>query len=73
LRRNEAKRLSELKRVASLFSNYGRTALVAFVVRGVGPSNLGRLLSFLSQGEDVFYRELMEEEKKFLRYRKFWQ
>ncbi|BCS92034.1 DEAD/DEAH box helicase [Metallosphaera javensis (ex Sakai et al. 2022)] len=73
LNRKEQKRLSELKSIASLYSNYGRIAFLALAVRGIGPTNLGRVLRSLSQGEDKFYQTLMEEERKFIRYRKYWQ
>nr|WP_252896491.1 helicase-related protein [Metallosphaera hakonensis] len=73
LKGREKKRISELKSISSLYSNYGKTAFMALAVRGVGPTNLGRVLSSLSQGEDKFYQTLMEEEKKFIRYRKYWQ
>ncbi len=73
MRRKEQKKLEELKIVSSLFSQYKRYALVALAVRGVGPSNLGRALSRLSDGEEAFLKGLLEEEKKFLKNRKYWQ
>lgn len=69
----ERKRLSELKLISSLFTNYGRMTFLALAVRGIGPSNLANVLRYLSQGEDKFYEKLMEEERKFIRYRKYWQ
>ncbi|MBW9141780.1 MAG: DEAD/DEAH box helicase [Candidatus Aramenus sp.] len=73
MKRGEVKKLEELRTVASLFSQYKRSALMALAVRGVGPSNLGRALSRLSDGEEAFLKGLLEEEKRFLRNRKYWQ
>ncbi|QKQ99816.1 DEAD/DEAH box helicase [Metallosphaera tengchongensis] len=69
----ERRKLDDLNLISSLFSNYGKIAFVALAVRGVGPSNLGRIMRTLSQGEATFYQTLMEEERKFIRYRKYWQ
>ncbi|MEM3350264.1 MAG: DEAD/DEAH box helicase [Saccharolobus sp.] len=69
----ERKKLEALKVIASLFSSYGKHTFIALAANGVGPSNLGRILSKLSEGEDKFYLAIMEEEKKFLRTRKYWQ
>ncbi|MEM3516074.1 MAG: helicase, partial [Saccharolobus sp.] len=69
----ERKKLEALKIIASLFSSYGKHTFIALAANGVGPSNLGRILSKLSEGEDKFYLAIMEEEKKFLRTRKYWQ
>ncbi|NON63552.1 DEAD/DEAH box helicase [Acidianus sp. RZ1] len=73
LKRNEIKRLNELKTVSSLFSYYKKFAAIGISARGVGPGNLGRILRSLTQGEDKFYEAILEEEKKFLRTRKYWE
>ncbi len=71
--KGEAKALENMRRVASLFSSFGRNALIALATPGVGPSNMGRVLSKLSDSEEDFYLSLIEEEKRFLKNRKFWQ
>lgn len=73
LKKNEQYRLKELINIASLFSTYRKNAAIAIAVNGVGPNNLGRVLSKLSEGEEKFYQALMEEEKKFLKYKKYWE
>ncbi|MFP3162821.1 MAG: DEAD/DEAH box helicase [Acidianus hospitalis] len=73
LKRLESKKLEELRTISSLFSRYGKYAFVALAVPGVGPSNAGRVLSKLSDGEEKFYLALIEEEKKFLRNSKYWK
>jgi ATP-dependent Lhr-like helicase len=73
LSKTEIKRLNELKIIASLFSQYKKYAFIALSVRGVGSTNLGRVLSKLSEGEGAFYQNLFDVEKKFLKNRKYWQ
>lgn len=69
----EMKKLKELKIIASLFSQYKKYALIALSARGVGSTNLGKALSKLSEGEESFYQNLFNVEKKFLKNRKYWQ
>jgi ATP-dependent Lhr-like helicase len=73
LDKDEKKLLENVKKVASFFSSYGRNALIALATPGVGPSNIGRALIKLGEGEEQFYTALLEEERRFLKNRKFWQ
>ncbi|AWR94516.1 DEAD/DEAH box helicase [Acidianus brierleyi] len=73
LSKTEMKKLKELKIIASLFSQYKKYALIALSARGVGSTNLGKALSKLSEGEESFYQNLFNVEKKFLKNRKYWQ
>ncbi len=72
LKGNEKRKLEDLKTIASLFSSYGKHAFIALSANGIGPSNLGRVLSKLSEGEDRFYLAIMEEEKRFLKTKQYW-
>ncbi len=73
LSKAEVKSLDNVRRVASLFSTYGKNALIALATPGVGPSNMGRVLSRVSDGEESFFLSLIDEERKFIKNRKFWQ
>ncbi len=73
LSKPEEKSLDNVRRVASLFSTYGKNAFIALATPGVGPSNMGRVLSRISDGEESFFLSLIDEERKFLKNRKFWQ
>ncbi|WP_016731975.1 DEAD/DEAH box helicase [Saccharolobus islandicus] len=68
----EKRQLEDLKRIASFFPDYGKYTLIALATNGVGPSNLGKVLSKLSEGENEFYMALIDEEKRFIRTRKYW-
>lgn len=71
LNRSEREKLNELKLTADLFANYKRWAVIGLVTNGVGPHNLGRIIHKLMEGEEKFYEALIEEERKFLRAKKF--
>ncbi|WP_188848391.1 DEAD/DEAH box helicase [Sulfodiicoccus acidiphilus] len=74
LKSEDLRRLKELRKVASLTVDYGKYAAIALSARGVGPSNLDRVLSKLrSGGEDAFYQAILEAEKNFLKYKRYWQ
>ncbi|BCU66655.1 helicase [Sulfolobales archaeon HS-7] len=72
LHKEEREKIEEIKITSSLFSTYRKLAAVAFVTPGVGPHNMGRMLSKLSQGEDAFYKTLLDAERNFIRNRKYW-
>nr|WP_240931130.1 DEAD/DEAH box helicase [Acidianus sulfidivorans] len=73
LKRNEIYKLEEMQKIASLFSRFGKNTFIALATNGVGPSNLGRVLSKSAEGEEKFYLALMQEEKRFLKYKKYWE
>ncbi len=73
LKGKENKKLREVKEVASYYPRFNKYVAIAIAARGVGPGNLGRVLSALDRGEDEFFKAILEEEKRFLRTRKYWQ
>jgi len=56
---------------AELFLAYGIKACFAVAGYGVGLSNAKRVL-FLNKPEDELIKDIIEEEKKFIRTRRFW-
>ena len=73
LKGKENKKLREVQAVASYYPRFNRYVALAIAARGVGPGNLSRVLSALDRGENEFFRAILEEEKRFLRTRKYWQ
>jgi len=71
LNKDERVKLNELKLTADLFASYKKWAVIGLAANGVGPHNLGRIISKLRDGEEKFYEALIEEEKKFLRAKKY--
>ncbi|AHC51164.1 helicase [Sulfolobus acidocaldarius SUSAZ] len=71
--KNEKKRFEILQNISSMFSTYKKYVAIGLSARGVGINNIGKVLNKLSDGEDRFFESLLEEERKFLRTRKYWQ
>ncbi|PVU72519.1 helicase, partial [Sulfolobales archaeon SCGC AB-777_J03] len=69
----ENRKLRELKATASYYPQFGKYVALAIAARGVGAGNLARVLAELDKGEEAFFKAVMEEEKRFLRTRKYWQ
>ncbi|MCQ4336747.1 MAG: helicase, partial [Sulfolobales archaeon] len=69
----ENRKLRELKATASYYPQFGKYVALAIAARGVGAGNLARVLAELDKGEEAFFKAIMEEEKRFLRTRKYWQ
>jgi ATP-dependent Lhr-like helicase len=69
----ENRKLRELKATASYYPQFGKYVALAIAARGIGAGNLARVLAELDKGEEAFFKAVMEEEKRFLRTRKYWQ
>lgn len=69
----ERKRLNESRKIESLFSSFGKKAVVALTTFGVGAETAGRVLSRLRKSDEEFYIDLLEAQKNFIKNRKFWR
>ncbi len=69
----ERRLFNELREAANLVLSYGRRAVEALSVTGVGPTTARRVLQKLTFGEEAFYRALVEAEQRYLRTRRFWE
>jgi ATP-dependent Lhr-like helicase len=70
---DEQERLTERAyRSASLVQAHGKRAVIAMAARGVGPDNAARIISKLREDEDDFYRDLLEQERRYARTQSFW-
>lgn len=67
------KKYLDLLRHASLVEAYGQRAVAALSVYGVGASTAARVLAHLNPDEDLFYCELMEAQKQFIRTKGYWK
>lgn len=73
LKGEDAKRLRELREAADLVLTFGKYALYALSVRGVGPKTARRVLSQLAYGEEAFFKALVEAEQRYLKTRRYWR
>jgi ATP-dependent Lhr-like helicase len=72
LSKKELKRLETLKTISSLYSQFGKYVAIGYSVPGVSINGLSKALGELRNGEDKFFEALLEEERKFLKTRKYW-
>ncbi len=69
---DEKTELAKARRSADLVLSYGRRAIVAQAVYGIGPQTAARILARMEEDEESFYRELLEAKLKFITTRPFW-
>jgi ATP-dependent Lhr-like helicase len=72
LTEEELKELSQARRKADLVLSYGKNAIRALEVKGVGPETASRILGRMHPDEDEFYLDLLKAKIQFLRTREFW-
>ncbi len=60
------------RRKADLILSYGKNAIGALEVKGVGPETASRILGKMHPSEDEFYLDLIKAKIQFLRTREFW-
>ena len=64
--------LAKARRGADLVLSYGRRAVIAQAVYGVGPQTAARILARMHEDDERFYKELLEAKLKFIETRPFW-
>jgi ATP-dependent Lhr-like helicase len=73
LAEEELKELSRTRRMADLALSYGRKAVVALEVKGVGPETASRILGKMHPKEDEFYMDLLKAKIQYLKTRQYWE
>jgi ATP-dependent Lhr-like helicase len=68
----ELKELSTARRKADLILSYGKQAVKALQVKGVGPETASRILGKMHPNEEQFYMDLLKAKIQYLRTREFW-
>jgi hypothetical protein len=69
---DELKELSQARRKADLILSYGKQAVRALQVKGVGAETASRILGKMHPNEDDFYMDLLKAKIQYLRTREFW-
>jgi ATP-dependent Lhr-like helicase len=69
----ELKELTEARRTADLVLSYGKKAIIALEVKGVGPQTASRILGKMHPREDEFYMDLLKAKIQYLRTREYWE
>jgi len=68
----ELKELTQARRKADLILSYGKQAVRALQVKGVGPETASRILGKMHPQEEQFYVDLLKAKIQYLRTREFW-
>lgn len=64
--------LAKARRTADLVLSYGKKAVVAMSVYGVGSQTAAKILARMHDDEESFYRDLLEAKLKFITTRPYW-
>jgi ATP-dependent Lhr-like helicase len=64
--------LAKSRRSADLVLSYGRRAVIAQCVYGIGPQTASRILAKMHDNEREFYKDLLEAKLHFITTRQFW-
>ncbi|MDH5375261.1 MAG: hypothetical protein OEW95_05540, partial [Candidatus Bathyarchaeota archaeon] len=73
LTEEELEGLTHARRTADLILSYGKNAIMALEVRGVGPETAFRILGKMHQKEGEFYMDLLKAKIQYLRTREYWE
>jgi ATP-dependent Lhr-like helicase len=73
LTEEELKELTNARRTADLILSYGKKAVIALEVKGVGPETAFRILGKMHPKEDEFYMDLLKAKILYLRTREYWE
>jgi ATP-dependent Lhr-like helicase len=69
---DELKELTQARRTADLVLSYGKKAITALEVKGIGPETASRILGKMHAREDEFYMDLLKAKIQYLRTREYW-
>jgi hypothetical protein len=72
LSEDELKELTQARRKADLILSYGKQAVKALQVKGVGAETASRILGKMHPKEDDFFMDLLKAKIQYLRTREFW-
>jgi len=72
LNEEERAELAKARRSADLVLSYGKKAIVAQTVYGIGPQTASRILAEMHEDEEKFYASLLEAKIRFVTTRQFW-
>lgn len=62
----------EIKSSAPLVRGYGKRAVIALTIYGIGVKTASRILRMMRKNEDQFFLDLIEAQKAFIKNRRYW-
>ena len=70
---DELEQLTHARRTADLVLSYGKRAVIALQVKGVGPETAFRILGKMHPKDEDFYMDLLRAKIQYLRTKPYWQ
>jgi len=70
---DELRELAHVRRTADLILSYGKKAVTALKVKGIGPETAFRILGKMHSKEEDFYMDLLKAKIQYLRTREYWE
>ena len=64
--------LTQGRKTADMVLSYGRKAVEALMVRGVGPVTSYQVLSRMHQDERALYADLLKAKIQYMKTRQYW-
>jgi ATP-dependent Lhr-like helicase len=68
----EAETITKGRKTADMVLSYGRRAIEALAVHGVGPVTAYQVLSRMHQTDKDFYSNLLKAKIQYMRTRQYW-
>jgi ATP-dependent Lhr-like helicase len=62
----------KVEKSAELVRGYGKKAVIALSVYGVGPQTASKILRMMRQDEKQFFMDLIDAQKNFIKNKRFW-
>ncbi|MFQ5918881.1 MAG: DEAD/DEAH box helicase [Thermoplasmata archaeon] len=72
LSEEEVKVLTRTRQSADMVLSYGRRAVVALSVYGIGPQTASRILARMQDEDEEFYQDLLDAKLHFITTRQYW-
>ena len=73
LAEEELRELTQARRKADLILSYGKDAVKALEVKGVGPETASRVLGKMHTKQNELYTDLLKAKIQYLRTREYWE
>ncbi|MCS7105728.1 MAG: DEAD/DEAH box helicase [Candidatus Aenigmarchaeota archaeon] len=70
--KDEEKQFERIRKTADLFLTYGKKAAYCLAGKGIGPDTAIRILSRFHRNEEELFKNILEEERNYLKTRKYW-